>query len=141
MKIKQAYTEAEIRLCYPVMAQLRPTYSEEEFVVQFQRQMADHAFELAYAEVEGDGVTAVAGFFRSETLAWGRFLYVADLVTDTAHRSKGHGEALLDWLVAYAREHNCEQVHLDSGVQRFGAHRFYFRQNMHISSYHFALKL
>jgi hypothetical protein len=30
---------------------------------------------------------------------------------------------------------------LDSGTHRRDAHRFYFRERMHISSYHFALKL
>jgi hypothetical protein len=30
---------------------------------------------------------------------------------------------------------------LDSGVQRFGAHRFYLRRRMDITSHHFALDL
>jgi hypothetical protein len=38
--------------------------------------------------------------------------------------SKGYGGALFDWLVEHAREHDCDQFHLDSGVQRFRAHRF-----------------
>jgi hypothetical protein len=30
---------------------------------------------------------------------------------------------------------------LDSGVQRFGAHRFYLRRRMNITSHHFAIDL
>jgi len=33
------------------------------------------------------------------------------------------------------------QLHLDSGVQRFSAHRFYLSKRMEISSHHFSLKL
>jgi len=84
---------------------------------------------------------AVAGFRISENLAYGKFLYVDDLVSKTEDRSKGYGGALFDWLVALAREHECDQFHLDSGVHRFAAHRFYLTKRMDISSHHFVLKL
>jgi hypothetical protein len=48
---------------------------------------------------------------------------------------------LFDWLVDYARTENCKQLTLDSGVQRFAAHRFDLRQRMEITSHHFTLKL
>ena len=54
-------------------------------------------------------------------------------------RSKGHGEALLHWLIAYARDQGCAAFELDSGVQRNAAHRFYLRHRTRISAYHFAL--
>jgi GNAT superfamily N-acetyltransferase len=71
----------------------------------------------------------------------GRYLYVDDLVTDESERSKGYGDAIFDWLVNYAKEQNCDQFHLDSGVQRFDAHRFYFRKRMKILAYHFSFDL
>jgi GNAT superfamily N-acetyltransferase len=84
---------------------------------------------------------AVAGFRLVEMLAWGRSLYVDDLVTDSAERSKGYGESLMRWLIDCARATGCEELHLDSGVQRFDAHRFYLAQRMKISSHHFAIDL
>jgi GNAT superfamily N-acetyltransferase len=62
-------------------------------------------------------------------------------VTDETARSRGHGEAMLHWLIDYARRENCDEFHLDSGVQRFGAHRFYLNHRMDITSHHFALRL
>jgi hypothetical protein len=64
-----------------------------------------------------------------------------DLVTDTESRSGGHGRALFDWVVERAREAGCEQFHLDSGVQRFDAHRFYLARRMSITCHHFALTI
>ena len=91
---------------------------------------------------ERDGrVLAVAGFRVAENLAWGRHLYVDDLVTAAAARSTGCGQELFDWLVRYAVEAGCGQLHLDSGVQRFDAHRFYLRNRMSITSHHFARTL
>jgi GNAT superfamily N-acetyltransferase len=84
------------------------------------------------------GGVAVAGFRVGESLAWGRFLYVDDLVTLPAHRSQGYGSGLLAWLRAYAAQAGCGQLHLDSGVQRKDAHRFYEREGMTAAALHFA---
>lgn len=64
-----------------------------------------------------------------------------DLVTDAACRSKGNGKVLLTWLVRQARDEGCRYLELDSGVQRFDAHRFYLANRMIISARHFTLKL
>ena len=85
-----------------------------------------------------DGVVAVAGFRIGDNLAWGRFMYVDDLATLAAQRSKGYGSGLLSWLRTYAASQGCEQLHLDSGMQRKDAHRFYEREGMTISGLHFA---
>lgn len=139
MPVRLAETDAEIRACFPVMAHLRPHLAEEDFVPRVRRQ-ASSGYRLALVEDAGR-VVSVAGFRLLENLAWGRFLYVDDLVTDPAVRSHGHGERLLAWLVAEARRNDCDQFHLDSGVQRHGAHRFYLRHRMDITCHHFALKL
>ena len=125
------------------MRQLRPHLDEAGFVEQVQRQQSACGYRLAYA-ADTTGAAAIrgcAGFRITEFLAWGRTLYVDDLVTDEAHRSRGVGGILLDWLVAHARSAGCAQLHLDSGVQRFGAHRFYLTHGMDITAHHFRLEL
>jgi len=134
-----AESDEEINACYSVMAELRPHITEEEFLQRIKRQGAIADYRLACA-VDGE-VKAVAGFRISENLAWGKFLYVDDLVSKSDARSKGYGGELFDWLVAYARANDCDQFHLDSGVQRFRAHRFYLMKRMLIESHHFGLKL
>jgi GNAT superfamily N-acetyltransferase len=137
--LRLASSDADIAACHAVMSQLRPHVSAEEFPSRVRRQMAQ-GYQLLAGWVEGR-VVAVAGFRLVEMLAWGRSLYVDDLVTDSAERSKGYGESLMRWLIDYARARGCEELHLDSGVQRFDAHRFYLAQRMKISSHHFAIDL
>ena len=48
---------------------------------------------------------------------------------------------LLRWLVRDASERGLDQLHLDSGVQRHGAHRFYLAHRFAITSHHFAMEL
>lgn len=140
MKIAEATTPAEVARCFPVMRQLRTHFDEEKvFVEQVKRQRAD-GYRMAFLENEGV-VRAVAGYRMSESLFAGRFCYVDDLITDEAGRSLGYGGALFDWLVAKARAAGCKMLDLDSGVQRFAAHRFYLTRRMAISSHHFSLEL
>ena len=139
MKIALAETESDIARCYPVMVELRPHLNASEFASRVRKQQGT-GFQLAYLEEAGE-VRAVTGFRYLETLAWGKILYVDDLVAAPAQRSRGHGGQLFDWLVAQAKQNNCDEFHLDSGVQRFGAHRFYLTRRMDIICHHFALKL
>lgn len=132
-------SEAEVAATFPVMRQLRSHLDEGEYVERVRRMRAE-GYRLA-AVVDGGEVLCVAGFRIVEFLAHGRFLYVDDLVTDDRARSVGSGKLMLDWLAAEARGAGCEKLQLDSGVQRYAAHRFYFREGMHISSYHFSKAL
>jgi GNAT superfamily N-acetyltransferase len=139
MRIALAEEDNEIRSCYAVMAELRPHVEPQEFLARVKRQIEIAGYKLAYL-ADGE-VKAVAGFRISECLAWGKFLYVDDLVSKSDDRSKGFGGALFDWLVDYAKREACDQFHLDSGVQRFAAHRFYLNKRMLIEAHHFGLKL
>jgi GNAT superfamily N-acetyltransferase len=140
MTISLAIDDETIARCYPVMAELRPHVAADEFVTRVKRQIEQANYNLAYISDNGE-VKAVGGFRISECLAWGKFMYVDDLVSKSDERSKGYGGALFDWLVDYARNQNCDQFHLDSGVQRFAAHRFYLTKRMDIQAHHFGLKL
>jgi GNAT superfamily N-acetyltransferase len=139
-RIAVASSAAEIAKCFPVMRELRSHLQNEgEFVERVLRQQKQGYF-LIFVEFDGE-VRAAAGCRFLESLFSGKNLYVDDLVTRESDRSRGFGGQLLDWLIEQAGEHGCESVELDSGVQRFDAHRFYFSKRMHISSYHFRIKL
>lgn len=139
MNIQLATSSTDLGRCYPVMAQLRPHLSKEEFVKQVERQQQID-YHLAYLE-SGQVVQAIAGFCIRESLAWSKHLYIDDLVTDEASRSKGYGNLLLSWLIDYAKQNDCLQLHLDSGVTRSAAHKFYLNQGFIIGGYHFAKEL
>ena len=102
--------------------------------------MENHGYALVFIEKNGV-VKAAAGYRVAEYLAWGKALYVDDLITDEGDRGRGLGGALLKWLMDKSRELDCAEFHLDSGVHRFDAHRLYLKNRMIISSHHFAKKV
>ena len=139
MQILHATTPTQIEHCYAVMSDLRPHLELQAFMSQVQRQQ-QAGYQLIYA-VDENEIRAAAGYRISENLAWGRFLYVDDLVVRASNHGNGYGSAIFDWLVAEAKREGCEQFHLDSGVQRFIAHRFYLHKGMDITSHHFGMRL
>jgi GNAT superfamily N-acetyltransferase len=121
------------------MSELRLAFtSTEEFTRRVNEIQRAEGYRLAGSfNNPGDHAVAAAGFRLGHNLAWGHYLYVDDLVTCAAHRGKGHADALMRWLFAEATRLGCDQLHLDSGTHRLDAHRFYFKHDLTISSFHF----
>ncbi len=131
---------AALRRCHAVVRELRPDYAEAEDFVQAASE--SQARGATYAFLEHAGVVrSFTGYHIHMSLSWGTYMYVDDLVTRKEDHGKGYGSALFDWLVAQARQRDCTQVRLDSGVQRFDAHRFYLHKGMNIYCHNFGLPL
>ena len=139
MKIEIAATDSNIEACYLVMRELRPHLQAKAFV-RIVRDLERDGYQLAFLSESGR-VVAVAGFRIMRTLFCDKFLYVDDLVTLSAERSKGYGRFLLDWLKDRARANGCARLDLDSGMQRKDAHRFYQNNALPISGYHFSVEI
>ena len=131
--IADAITQGDIKRCYEVMSQLRSSASPDAFYTQVERQQAS-GYVLSYLE-DGGAVVGVAGWRMRENLALGKHLYVEDLVVDETLRSKGYGTVLVDYLVQRGTDLGCAILMLDSGVQRYSAHRFYLRERFDIRAY------
>lgn len=132
---------AETRLAFLAMQALRTDLADEQsFVRQVDEIQRPEGYRLLGAFEEGGSeAVAVAGFRAGHSLAWGHYLYVDDLSTLPEARRRGHGRALLEWLLEEGRRLGCDQLHLDSGVglDRADAHRLYLNAGMVIASHHF----
>ncbi len=135
----------ETALAAAALLELRPALGGAEALArQVDERQRPAGYRLAASFEDGErDAAAVAGFRVNEFLAWGRHLYVDDLVTVARLRGRGHADALFAWLVQEAAREGCAQLHLDSGVtpDREDAHRFYFQHGLRIASFHFAREL
>jgi GNAT superfamily N-acetyltransferase len=138
-RIRRAETEADWKRCIPVLLELRSNLTPGECLDRVRLQ-STNGYHLVALE-QDQQVLAAAGYRILHSLKWGKFLYVDDLVTQPDCRNQGLGDRLLKWLIREAKKLNCEQIHLDSGVQRHAAHGFYLKNRLHIIAYHFAQTL
>jgi len=139
-EIRLLESDDELRAAFPVMNQLRTHLTEDEYMKRVAHQRANEAYQIVAVYDEGE-IRALAGFRIAMALAHGKYLYVDDLVSDEASRSKRYGAKVVDWMCEYGKREGCTSLHLDSGVQRHDAHRFYLRERMDIVFYHFRKEL
>ncbi|MGH9227659.1 MAG: GNAT family N-acetyltransferase [Acidimicrobiales bacterium] len=122
-----------------VLQELRPHLTADSFTAVYAEGYPQGLrFTAAY---DGAKCVGVAGWRIVATTAHLRKLYVDDLVTTAVARSTGVGRTLLGALAQRAEAAGCTTLDLDSGVQRADAHRFYMREGLTISSFHFARRL
>lgn len=135
----------ETALAHAAMLGLRPAFADREgFVAFVDGVLRPEGYRIAGAfEDGGEDAAAVAGFRAGHNLAWGHHVYVDDLSTAPDARRRGHGRALLDWVLDEARRLGCDQLHLDSavGLERADAHRLYLNAGFVIASHHFARRV
>jgi len=135
-----ANTSAEIESCFAVMQELRPELQDKEaFVAQMERQKKE-GYLLFYLRDEEE-VGACMGFRIFETLAWGKILYIDDLITRKKSRKKGLAKRLLDYAIQQGSSEKCAEIHLDSGYQRHDAHRLYLNCGFKLLCHHFSLTI
>ncbi|HMT29947.1 MAG TPA: GNAT family N-acetyltransferase [Bacteroidia bacterium] len=139
MTVQIADSDEKILKCRKALLDLRPHINEDEFPDIIRRMIKD-GYCLIYVE-DNNEAASVAGFFTGYKLHRGNYLYIDDLNTLPTFRKMGYAEILMKWIVNYAKQNNVDQIHLDSGVQRFDAHRFYLKQGFDITSHHFAMKV
>ena len=139
MEIKIAFTDNDIRKCWGVMKELRPHLNEAEFLPTVQ-EMMEEGYILAYIEEENVAVAAI-GFRYMQLLYNGKQYYIDDLTTLPKTRGKGYGGKLLDYVIDLATKNGFDAVTLDSGHQRFDAHRLYLNKGFTITAHHFGKKL
>ncbi|MBZ9714525.1 GNAT family N-acetyltransferase [Deinococcus multiflagellatus] len=134
-------------LALPALRELRPGSPHTASPEALQAVLAltqPEGYRLVEAfEADQPAAVAVAGSRVMHLLHAGRTLYVDDLVTRPEARGRGHAGALLAWLEGEARNLNCTELHLDSGVgpARFAAHRLYLNAGLNLTAHHFAKEL
>ena len=129
--------EMELTEVAEVLLQLRPQYTLETLINQIRVQQKQ-GYQIAYVKSDNQ-VLCVAGFVVGDKLAWGKHVYIDDLATNENCRSEGIGSLMIEWFKSYCENNGYAQLHLDSGIQKFAAHRFYLNNRFNIASHHFSI--
>ncbi|PEZ02168.1 GNAT family N-acetyltransferase [Bacillus sp. AFS018417] len=134
--VQEVKTKQEFCKVLPVLQQLRPTLSQEEAQSLLERMKQENYRLFALYNSEGE-VVSLAGTAICTNFYNKKHVFIYDLVTAEAHRSKGYGETLLSYIEGWGKENNCTCVVLTSAFPRKDAHRFYEREGYEKVSYSF----
>src|SRR5215211_9172838 len=106
---------------FPIVMQLRPHLTEEEFLRQV-RQQSHSGYELVGAFRAGR-IVGVLGMRPVHTLARGPHLHVDDIIIDERERKAGGGRALMNYAEADARARGMAAVFLDARPAAIGFYK------------------
>ncbi|WP_400076907.1 GNAT family N-acetyltransferase [Winogradskyella sp. R77965] len=57
------------------------------------------------------------------------------------HRGNGLGKQFMEWIYNYVKGKGCNSVELNTYVQNYPSHKFYYNEGFEILGYHFLKKL
>jgi GNAT superfamily N-acetyltransferase len=138
MSVKFANTQEDYLKCWNAINVLRPNLTKENYLALIDN-MTSQTYQLAFIEDENGDVPAIVGFRYMTMLYCGNIIYIDDLSTVSEARGKGYASQLLDFIIELAQTQKLDGVHLDSGHQRYDAHRLYLNKKFKITAHHFSL--
>jgi ribosomal protein S18 acetylase RimI-like enzyme len=135
VEIRVLTQKPEMEPLYPLIRQLSPGVSEERYVHLLDDMLA-HGYRMA-AVFENGACIGLSGFWVSTKIYSGRYMELDNVVIDIAHRSRGIGKMLYDFLLDIALQEGCEIIMLDAYLENEKAHTFYEREGFVKRGYHF----
>ncbi|RPD39411.1 GNAT family N-acetyltransferase [Chitinophaga barathri] len=137
--LKELISYEEMKAQYFLLQQLNPKLQQNDYET-----MLPDMIRNGYRQVvvlENGAVTGMSGFWINTKLYCGKYIEMDNVVTDAAHRNKGIGKILCDWITQKGRAEGCKHILLDAYVINRDAHRFYFREGFFIEGFHMNKKI
>ena len=123
MTVSELMSEEEIQQAFEILRDFRGNLTEAAYL-ELVEDMSKQGYRM-FGLRDSDRLVSVAGVRIISNFRWGRHLWVYDLVTGAADRSKGYGGELLGWLEEFAARNGCALVALSSDISKSETHRFF----------------
>jgi GNAT superfamily N-acetyltransferase len=133
-------TANDLERCYPIMKELRPHLSFEDYVSIYNESHKADGYQIVAIEDKGN-VLAVMGYRFLSDFVRGKHVYVDDLVATEKARSQGLGAELLKFAEGVAEATGCKSLRLCTGIQNERGIQFYERNGWAKRSFAYTKKL
>lgn len=86
---------------------------------------------------DDEKLIGISGLWFQTRHYCGKSMEVDHVYIDEKHQSKGLGKQFFKWLYNYAKSKGCETSELNTYVQNYPSHKFYYNEGYEILGYHF----
>lgn len=139
-RIECLYKIEEMKVCYPLVRQLNPEMTEQEYLQRLPDMIKAGYFQVVVKD-ENNQVIALSGIWIGTKLYSGKYLEMDNVVVDIHHRSNGMGSVVFEYAEELARKNNCICIMLDAYKENIKAHGFYVRRGFISRGFHFIKKI
>ena len=86
---------------------------------------------------ENDKLIGLTSCWTTVRFYSGLQIEIDNFIVDEAYRSKGVGNLFLDFITDWAKNNRYETIELNTYVNNYKSHKFYFNQDFKILGFHF----
>lgn len=90
---------------------------------------------------DGDKLIGISGMWFCTRHYAGKSMEVDHVFIDDGYRSHGLGKQFFAWMYDYVKAKGYNSVELNTYVQNYPSHKFYYNEGFEILGYHFFKKL
>ena len=131
---------SKIDAIIPLVQKLTANKFSDAILKQRFADMVTQNYECAviYDDIKLIGVTGL--WFSTRHYA-GKSVELDHVYIEEAYRNKGLGKQFLKWIDTYTKEKGVEAMELNTYVQNYPSHKFYYNEGFQILGYHFLKRL
>lgn len=139
-KFISALNEEDLRAFFPLIKELRPHLSVEEYLeIYKESHLADH-YQIT-ALIEGDNILGLMGHRILSDLVRGKHIYIDDLIVNEKYRSQGVGRDLLLFAEELARKEDIKTLRLCVVLENERGINFYEKNGWAKRAYAYTKKI
>ncbi|MDP5081274.1 MAG: GNAT family N-acetyltransferase [Winogradskyella sp.] len=114
--------------------------AESELRLRFS-EMKDQNYECAGVFDANADLIGVSGIWFCTRHYAGKSAELDHVFIKPEHRNNGLGQVFMAWIEAYLKRKGCQSIELNTYVQNYSSHKFYYKEGYKILGYHFFKKL
>ena len=131
---------SDILIILPLMQELGSYEVPEKILKERILEMSTQSYQCLGVYDDKTLIGIFGLWFQTRHYA-GKSVEADHIIIDKAYRNKGIGDLLFTFIYEYAKNKNCNWVELNTYVQNFPSHKFYYNQGFVIKGYHFVKEL
>ncbi len=132
--------KSEIESVVPLVFELDDgKVSKADLISRFS-EMVNQNYECA-GVYDSDTLIGVSGLWYCTRHYIGRSVELDHVYIEPAYRNKGLGKQFLAWITSYVKTKNYKSMELNTYVQNYPSHKFYYNEGYEILGYHFLKKI
>ncbi len=124
----------------PLVQKLNDNKQSEAILKQRFAEMVTQNYECA-GIFDGEKLIGISGMWFCTRHYSGKSIEVDHVYIDESYREKGLGKQFFKWIYDYAKQRGYKSVELNTYVQNYPSHKFYYNEGFEILGYHFFKKL
>ncbi|WP_452221706.1 GNAT family N-acetyltransferase [Lacinutrix salivirga] len=131
---------SQIHSIIPLIQKLSNNANSDAVLKERITQMSTENYECA-GVFEDEKLIGICGMWFQTRHYAGKSMEVDHVYIEEEYQGKGLGKQFFQWIYDYAKHKGCQTSELNTYVQNYPSHKFYYNEGYEILGYHFLKKL